>query len=232
MRIVLLIGMSALVAGCSGGAGGPVASTQGVPSGSPQTSTQTSTRTTAAPTSRPSPVAAAPRQGASIADVSAWIEAGTPVDVAGYRTMTRDGQSTTLGDGVAFTTAGAETNCVTNRYQDGALACLVKLADPPPRPPGIETAWKANWVDFTGTTVDVGSPHGDPGPFVDGTGAELAAGRSLAFGDYRCRADAAGLFCVDYAHQTAIALSARGVEPFGCLRKTAPPADIGLRFTC
>lgn len=146
--------------------------------------------------------------------------------------MTRGGETTDLGGDVAFTTAGTETNCVTNRRQDGALACLVKLADPPPRPAGIETAWKPNWVDFAGATVDVGSPHGDPGPFRDGSGAELPAGQSLAFGDYRCRADAAGLFCVDYAHQAAIGLSARGVVPFGCLQKTTPPADIGLRFSC
>ena len=106
--------------------------------------------------------------------------------------MTRGGDTTDLGDGVAFITAGTESNCVTNRFQDDALACLVKLTDPPPRPSGIETAWKDNWVDFAGTTVDVGSPHGDPGPFRDGTGAELPAGQTLAFGDYRCRADAGG----------------------------------------
>jgi hypothetical protein len=54
----------------------------------------------------------------------------------------------------------------------------------------------------------------------------------LAFGDYRCRADAAGLFCVDYAHQSAVKMSASGVEAFGCLQKTTPPPDIGLRFSC
>ncbi|WP_342751312.1 hypothetical protein [Mycolicibacterium hodleri] len=173
-----------------------------------------------------------PARGAAISDVIPWVEAGTPADVTSYHSMTRGSETTDLGEGVAFTTAGTETNCVTNQYQDGALACLVKLTDPPPRPAGIETAWKDNWVDFAGTTVDVGSPHGDPGPFVDGTGAELPAGQTLAFGNYRCRADAAGLFCVDYAHQTAVALSARGIEPFGCLQKTTPPPDIGLRFSC
>ncbi|MCV7135245.1 hypothetical protein H7J06_19895 [Mycobacterium hodleri] len=231
MRIALLVAVSALVAGCSGGAGGPADGT-----GSPS-ATGTSSATTPTPTSSrtttPSPAASgSPRPGAAIADVIGWIEAATPADVAGYHAMTRGGEKTDLGDDVAFTTAGAETNCVTNRHRDGALACLVKLADPPARPAGIETAWKPNWVDFTGPTVDVGSPHGDPGPFRDGTGAELPVGRSLAFGDYRCRADAAGLFCVDYAHQTAVALSARGVVPFGCLQKAAPPADIGLRFSC
>ena len=142
--------------------------------------------------------------GRAIADVIAWIEAGTPADAAGYHSMTRDGSRRPLDDGVAFTTAGTEANCMTDEYRDGALACLVKLTDPPPRPADVETQWKGNWVDFAGPTVDVGSPHGDPGPFGDGTGAELPAGQALAFGDYRCRADAAGLFCVNYAHQTAV----------------------------
>ncbi|KAA0096113.1 hypothetical protein CIW49_21585 [Mycolicibacterium sp. P1-18] len=228
MRLALLLAVSALVAGCSGGVQGPAEGT-----GSTSATATTSTASTSPPTTTPPRVAgAAPRQGAPIGDVVRWIEAGTPADVAGHHSMTRGGETTDLGGDVAFTTAGTETNCVTNRRQDGALACLVKLADPPPRPAGIETAWKPNWVDFAGATVDVGSPHGDPGPFRDGSGAELPAGQSLAFGDYRCRADAAGLFCVDYAHQAAIGLSARGVVPFGCLQKTTPPADIGLRFSC
>ena len=165
-------------------------------------------------------------------DVIRWIEAGTGTDPSAYRSMTRGGDVTVLDDGVAFTTAGVETNCVTNQYENGALACLVKLSSPPPRPAGIETAWKDNWVDFPGTTVDVGSPHGDPGPFGDGVGAELPVGSALAFGDYRCRADDAGLYCVDYANQTAIKLSTAGIEPFGCLAKVTPPAEIGIRFSC
>ena len=161
-----------------------------------------------------------------------WIEAGTPADASGYHTANRDGEVSALGDGVAFTTAGAGASCITNRYRDGALACLVKLTHPPPRPPEFPTGWKANWVDFPGATVDVGSPHGDPGPFIDGMGAELPAGQSLAFGHYRCRSDAAGQFCVDYTHHTAVAMSASGVQTFGCLRSVTPPADIGLRFSC
>ncbi|TQR88630.1 hypothetical protein D8S82_01080 [Mycobacterium hodleri] len=232
MRIALLVAVSALVAGCSGGtdgsADGPGSTSATSTSSSPRQPTPTLT-----PPTKPSPApTAVPRQGAAIGDVIGWIEAGTPADVAGYHSMTRGADTTDLGAGVAFTTAGGVTNCVTNRYRDGALACLVKLTDPPPRPAGVESAWKNNWVDFTGTTVDVGSPHGDPGPFGDGTGAELPPGQTLAFGGYRCRADPAGVFCVDYGHRTAVALSARGVEPFGCLKKTTPPAGIGLRFSC
>ena len=161
-----------------------------------------------------------------------WIEAGAPANPGDYQSVTLDGVTSPKDDGVAFTTEDTEANCLTNTYADGALACLVKLADPPPRPPDFPSAWKNNWVDFPGTTVDVGSPHGDPGPFIQGSGRELPAGESLAFGDYRCRADPAGLFCVDYAHQTAVKLASGGVEGFGCLRKITPPPDIGLRLSC
>jgi hypothetical protein len=232
MRIALLVALSALVAGCSGGTDGS-ADGSGSTSATGTTSSPRQTTPTTTQLTKPSPApSAAPQRGASIADVIEWIEAGTPADVAGYHSMTRGADTTDLGDGVAFTTAGGVTNCVTNRYRDNAVACLVKLTEPPARPAGVESAWKANWVDFTGTTVDVGSPHGDPGPFGNGTGAELPAGQTLAFGGYRCRADSEGVVCVDYGHRTAVALSARGVEPFGCLKTTAPPADIGLRFSC
>lgn len=232
MRTALIIAASALMAGCSSGTVDDAESISALTTPSTTRTTSTVAAKPSTSTSRPSAPRTAPVAGTAIADVVAWIEAGTPADAGGYRTMTRDGASTPLGDGVAFTTAGTEANCVTNEYRDGALACLIALTDPPPRPPGIETAWKDNWVDFDGTSVDVGSLHGDPGPFGNGTGAELPEGQTLAFDDYRCRADAAGLFCVDYAHQTAVGLSTNGVEAFGCLQKTTPPADIGIRFAC
>jgi hypothetical protein len=227
MRIGLLLAASALVAGCSSTVGGNERSPSALttPAISPTTSKPATTTRTSVPSTPPA-------AGAAVTDVIRWIEAGPPADAGTYHSVTRDGVTTPLGEQVAFRTAGTEANCVTNRYRDGALACLVKLTNPPPRPPGIETAWKDNWVDFAGTSVDVGSPHGDPGPFVDGTGQELPAGQSLAFGDYRCRTGASGLFCVDYAHQTAVKLSPAGVEGFGCLRQTTPPPDIGLRLSC
>jgi hypothetical protein len=227
MRIGLLLAVSALVAGCSSTVGGNERSPSALttPAISPTTSKPATTTRTSVPSTPPA-------AGAAITDVIRWIEAGPPADASTYHSVARDGVTTSLGEQVAFRTAGTEANCVTNRYRDGALACLVKLTNPPPRPPGIETAWKDNWVDFAGTSVDVGSPHGDPGSFVDGTGQELPAGQSLAFGDYRCRTGASGLFCVDYAHQTAVKLSPAGVEGFGCLRQTTPPPDIGLRLSC
>jgi hypothetical protein len=230
MRIAMLLAASALVAGCSSTGDGNERSPSALttPATSPAKST---TSKPASPTRTPAS-STPPTAGAAITDVIAWIEAGTPADTGAYHSMSRDGATTALGTQIAFRTAGTEANCVTNEHQDGVLACLVKLTNPPPRPPDVETAWKNNWVDFAGTSVDVGSPHGDPGPFVDGTGEELPSGRALAFGDYRCRADAVGLFCVDYAHQTAVKLSPAGVEGFGCLRQATPPPGIGLRLSC
>ena len=87
-------------------------------------------------------------------------------------------------------------------------------------------------MDFTGTQVNVGSLHADPGPFSVGTGPQLEHGSALEFGDYRCRSDAAGLFCVNHAHQTAVKFSEAGVEPFGCLQRVDAPVDVGAKFAC
>ena len=230
MRIAVLVAASALVAGCSSTVDGNQTSSSALTTPPPPTTSSTTSR---APTSAPtSSAGAAPAAGAAIAEVIRWVEAGAPADPADYHSVTLDGVTSPKADGVAFTTADGEANCLTNTYADGALACLVKLADPPPRPPDFPSGWKNNWVDFPGTSVDVGSPHGDPGAFGEGSGRELPSGQSLAFGDYRCRADPAGLFCVDYAHQTAVKLASGGVEGFGCLKKTTPPPDIGLRLSC
>lgn len=220
--------VSAALAGCSAGAHDPgETSEQATSTSSSASRTTPSPRTTA--TAAPT---AAPAAGAAMTDVIRWIEAGPPADPGTFHSATLDGTSTALGDGIAFVTAGDEANCVTNPYAGGALACLVKLTNPPPRPPDFPSAWKNNWVDFDGNTAQVGSPHGDPGPFINGSGAELARGQSLAFGDYRCRADATGLFCVNYAHQSAVRMSPAGIEPFGCLQKATPPPDIGIEFSC
>jgi hypothetical protein len=175
---------------------------------------------------------AAPAKGAPVADVIRWIEAGVPVSPDGYHSVARDGETSALGEDVAFVTAGTEANCVTNTHLEGTLSCLVKLTDPPKAPQPLDGVWKGNWIDFSGTGVDIGSTHGDPGPFAYGNGAELPAGQTLAFGDYRCRADAAGLFCANYAHQSAVSMSAAGIEPFGCLQPATPPPGIGRHFSC
>lgn len=178
-----------------------------------------------------------PRANAPIQDVIAWIEAGTPADAAAYHEAYIGGVTTRLGDDIAFTAPSGsphdKTQCMTDAsYNAGTLSCLVDLSSPAPRPAGAEGVWKPGWVDFSGTAVQIGSLHGDPGPFVKGVGPELTAGQSLAFGDYRCRSDAKGLLCVNYAHRSAVEISTGGVVPFGCLQSVAPPPQTGAMFSC
>lgn len=163
----------------------------------------------------------------------AWVQAGPPADVSGFHTATRDDETTDLGEGVAFVTPSGETQCRTDPGMTaGALACLVGLADPPAQPDGVFGHWVGNWVDFDGASAQVGSVHGDPGPFTVGLGPELSYGSSLRFGDYQCRTDPVALFCVNFARQSALRLSDAGVVPFGCLQEVPAPSDVGLRFEC
>ena len=231
MRIAALVAVSLLVAGCSHSDGGQ--------SAQPRTSAQTSAQRSESPTAAPSASPAAPAAGAQISDVVAWIEAGHPADPGRYHSATRDGVTTQLGNDIAFTSAFGRTGssrplaCMTDsKHTGGALACLVDLTNPPPRPATAYGAWQGGWVDFDGTKLQIGSSHADPGPFLSGNGPALADGDSLSFGDYRCRADQAGVICVNYAHQSAARFSNTGIEPFGCLRSVPPPDGVGIAFSC
>ncbi|MCV7302243.1 hypothetical protein H7J93_21690 [Mycobacterium barrassiae] len=219
-----LIAIVLLVAGCSSSTDGQAERITPIP---PNTSRSSSTTpSTTAPAHPPAP-------GAPMADVVAWIEAGDTVDAAEYHVATRDGVATDLGEDVAFVTPSGKTTCITDtRYSGGALACLVDLADPPPRPDDAYGEWKGGWVDFDGPSVTVGSVHGDPGPFTAGKGPELPYGGSLGFGDYQCRVDQIGLFCANRAHDTAVRYSEAGIEPFGCLEPVTAPPQIGEKFSC
>jgi hypothetical protein len=233
MRILLPIAALLLAAGCSdAGDGGPDQSAS--PSQTPSTSSSASPKP---PTT--SPVAAGPpAQGASITALIGWIEAGKPVDVAGFHTADRDGKTTQLQNGVAFTTPSGKTTCMTGMttVDDGQLACLTELTDGPAKPAsaGPDGQWIPGWIDYPGDSLTVGSVHGDPGGFGYGKGPALSYGQRLKFGDYQCRTDQVGLFCVNYAHQSGARISDAGVLPFGCLREVAPSADelVGLKFGC
>ena len=222
MRIAVLIAASVLVSGCSQSVGGDA---QSAPSSTTRSTPPATSTTSAVP-------AAVPAPGAPIADVIRWIEAGTRADPGAYHSATREGATTQLGDDIAFTTPSGKTNCMTDSRFGGALACLVDLANPPPQPADVYGQWKGGWVDFAGPTLEIGSVHGDPGRFSNGTGPQLPYGQALAFGDYRCRADPAGVFCVNYAHRSAARFSDSGIVQFGCLQKVAPPAEIGEKFSC
>ncbi|BBZ69914.1 hypothetical protein [Mycobacterium paraseoulense] len=222
MRIAALLAASLLVAGCSHTIGGQ----------SQQTQTSTSPSTTS-PGGKPPAPSAAPAAKAPISDVIAWIEAGRPADPGRYHNAIRDGATTALGDDIAFTAVAGKVSCLTDsKHTGGALVCLVSLTNPPPAPPTSYGDWQGGWVTFDGVNLQVGASRADPGPFINGNGSELANGDSLAFGDYRCRADQTGLYCVNYAHQSAARLSPAGVEPFGCLRPGPAPDGVGTAFSC
>ena len=222
MRITALLAASLLVAGCSHTVGGQ----------SQQTQTSSGASTTPSGSKPPAP-SAAPAAGAPISEVTAWIEVGHPADPGHYHSAIREGATTPLGDDIAFTAVTGKVSCMTDsKHTGGALVCLVKLTNPPPAPPMSYGEWQGGWVNFDGVNLQVGSSRADPGPFVNGNGSELANGDSLSFGDYRCRADQTGLYCVNYAHQSAARLSPAGIEPFGCLRSGPAPDGVGTAFTC
>lgn len=234
MRIAVVIALAALAAGCSHSVDGR-ADQSGTVSAAPSGATSVNPQSTVATSQKPAAQAptAPPSADTPIAGVIAWIEAGTPADPADFHTATRDGAATQLGDDVAFVTPSGNTTCMTDsRTANGALACLVDLSDPPPAPETAYGQWKGGWVDFDGTTVLVGSVHGDPGRFGNGDGRELANGSSLKFGDYQCRADPVGLFCVNYAHQSAVRFSDSGIAPYACAAQVTPPEGIGEKFVC
>ncbi|MCX2932965.1 hypothetical protein ORI20_22085 [Mycobacterium sp. CVI_P3] len=226
MRIAVLLTASLLVAGCSGSTGSQVGQTQLTPITPSRTATSPS-ETTSTTSSTPAPTAGMP-----IADAIKWIEAAPPIDASQYHIALRGGVTTELGEDVAFTTP-AGTTCMTDaKHGSPALACLVDLTNPPPRPPDAYGQWKGGWVDFDGGSVQVGSAHGDPGRFAYGQGRSLPYDTSLSFGDYRCRTDTNALFCVNYAHQAAVRLSAEGVDAYACARQVTPPAGIGEEYVC
>jgi hypothetical protein len=206
MRIAAFVATAVLAAGCS--------------------------HTVAGHALRAHPAAGAPVAGATIADVTAWIEAGHPVDLAGYHSATRDGTTTQLGVDIAFTATAGKTSCAIEADHRGALACRVRLTNPPPRPDTAYGKWEGGWVDFDGATLQVGAARADPGPFLRGDGPQLADGNTLSLGDYRCRADRGGLFCANYPHQSAARFASEGIQPFGCLRSVPPPDGVGIAFGC
>ena len=229
MRIARLLAASLLVGGCvaacsnsTGGQAHPTTLTPITPSRSGGSTSATATTSSTA----------APPTGVPIAQAITWIEAGAPVDAAQYHVALRGGVSTDLGDDVAFTTP-AGTTCMTDaKHNAPGLACLVDLTNPPPQPPDIYGQWKGGWIDYDGATVLVGSAHGDPGRFANGQGPELPLDKSVSFGDFRCRTDSDALYCVNYAHQSAVRMAAGGVDTYACAQQVTPPAGIGVKYVC
>lgn len=228
MRIAVLVALAALTAACSQSVGG-----EAEPSvTSSATAAAPTTTASSAPSSTTAVQPAIPNDDASISSVISWVEGGAAADPAEFHVAFRDGVATRLGDDIAFTASAGSPLTTTQCVTAGDLMCLVELDDPPPRPEGAEGAWKPGWITVSGTSVQVGSLRGDPGPFGAGSGPELADGQTLAFGDSRCRADAAALICVNYAHRTAVRISTAGVTPYGCLQPAPTPPDAAALYRC
>jgi hypothetical protein len=181
-----------------------------------------------------------PPTGASAPRLLAWIQAGRPAAAERYHAATADdGTVTRLEDpaDVGFTTPSGKITCMTALRYQPALNCLVWLLDAPPKPAGVQGEWIGGWVTFDGDTATVGSLHGDPGPFIQGRGPTLPYGQTLSFGDFRCRSDQSGLFCVDESRQTGLRYASVGIDVFGCLHQVSPRGrpdeePVGLAFQC
>ena len=129
MRIAVLLVASALVGGCSQGLDGdaeqPALTCRRRPS---------TTSVFAAPSHPPRRRRPTAREGAPIADVIAFIEAGRR-PIAQYHSATRDGMTQSSATISRSPPVGhVELHEDTENF-GGALACLVDLTDPPPRPP-------------------------------------------------------------------------------------------------
>ncbi|WP_078322305.1 hypothetical protein [Mycobacteroides chelonae] len=228
MRVWSVLCLIFLVAGC-------VAHTQ---QQAPTSSTSPSASApSTAPATTTSTATTAPGPEASVESVTRWIEAGAPVDAEEFRTVDQDGAPSQLSEGeVAFRSPGELGpriigGCITAFKYKMPLSCLPGIHNAPPRPPDLPGQWISGWVSFDGATVTVGSLHGDPGPFSEGVGLPLEHGKRLKFGDYQCRSDLKGLYCVNYPHHSAIRMSDE-LEVYGCTRRATPPRGIGVQYDC
>ncbi len=227
---------SVLFAGCSvipAGKSGSTELTPITPTRSPN-SVATPAGPAGTSTSAPSKAGSisAPGAGESVESAISWVQAAPPADSADFRVALRAGNSTPLGEDTAFTTPSG-ISCMTDTKRDpGSLACLVDLVNPPPPPADVYGVWKGGWVDFDGSGVRVGSAHGDPGRFTLGSGSPLPQENSLAFGNFRCRADVTTLVCVNYARKTAVRYSDDGITAYGCTRQDPPAAGVGQQYAC
>lgn len=229
----MLLVASTLLAGCStvpAGKPGPAELTPITPSRAAASATETSTPPR--PSASSATPTAAPAAGDPASVAIAWVEAAPPVDGADFQVALRGGTTTPLGEDTAFTTPSG-TRCMTDvKRAGGDLACLVNLVNPPPQPPDVYGAWKGGWVDFDGSSVRIGSAHGDPGRFAVGQGAPLPPGGSVSFGEFRCRTDDTVLVCINYGRKTGVRYSDNGIDTFGCTKQTPPPAGVGELYTC
>ena len=126
-------------------------------------------------------------------------------------------QTTELGEDVAFVTPSGKANCMTDsKYSAGALACLVDLTNPPPRPEDAYGEWKGGWIDYDGKLIMVGRVKGDPG------GSPQAVGRSCrTVSRWRSATTAAAATRPAWCASTTPTNRRRGSATPGCSRSDA-----------
>ncbi|NGX07168.1 hypothetical protein [Mycobacteroides franklinii] len=237
MRVWSVLALILLVAGCAPQRQQTPSTSSSAASTSSSSTASTTTSTTTSRTTTTMSRAPAPGPRASVESVTRWIEAGDPVAAEKFRTVDQDGTPGQLPEGdVAFRAPGelgprTVGGCITEMKYQEPLSCLPGLRNAPRRPPDLPGQWIGGWVSFDGATVTIGSRHGDPGPFIAGVGLPLEYGKRLKFGDYQCRSDQKGLYCVNYPHHSAIRMSDE-LEVFGCTKRATPPRGIGVQYDC
>jgi hypothetical protein len=228
-RCATIAAIAVLLAACTH----PPHSAAPISSGPQSATTSTARSSTPPPTATQPP----PAPHATPAALAAWIQAGTPVDPNAFRTVSLRGTVTTLADpaDVAFRLPGPHNDddvadCATERSVNSILACFAPLKNPPKRPhyPG---QWESDWVTFDGASITVGSFHGDPGPFNDGSGKPLNYGDTITFGDYQCRSDPTGMYCMSRSHHSGLAMSST-VTGYGCVKLPKHSEFVGKQFKC
>ena len=145
---------------------------------------------------------------------------GPPADAAQYHEVLTDGETTGLGDDMAFTAPAGKTQCLTDAMTTTARWRAWSTRGPPPRPPAAYGQWKGGWMDFAGTASKSAHPT-EIRAVHSGrrAGAGLRA-RSLAFGD-NGRTDPNGVTALNYAtrglvpprRHRGVRLSAAGHRP-------------------
>ncbi|MER7454581.1 hypothetical protein ABTW96_30325 [Nocardia beijingensis] len=216
MRLAVLIGVVLMMSACA-------QSTPGKP------------RPAAGPAQSASSTAREPKTG--LQDRIAWVQQGSPVDLAPYHsTAPEGGPATDLKADIAFVSPTHKISCITGTELgfDG-FDCMVQLNEPVPAPGEGYGQWFGGYVTYSGDRLTVGQFRGDPGLFVNGEGRTMPYDSTITFGDYSCRLATTGLTCVNPTQGTGVQLSSEGVIPLGCLREL-PEAErqpaVGRAYSC
>ncbi|WP_063053046.1 hypothetical protein [Nocardia arthritidis] len=216
MRLAVLVGVVLVVSACS----------QSM-SGNP--------RPVAGPAQSTSPPAQASANG--LRDRIAWVQQGSPIDLAAYHSATIEGGPVTdLRGDIAFVSPTHKISCITGvEFDFDGFDCMIELKNPAPAPGEGYGQWFGGYVTYSGQRLTVGQFRGDPGLFIHGEGPTLPYDSMVTFGEYLCRLATTGLTCVNPTTGSGVQMSSEGVVPLGCLHEL-PEAErepaVGRAYAC